>query len=158
MENELRLKNDNILRFRIVDSNGNNTGEYLEFDLEDIELPLNIMKAEIEHEKNKKWVKMKFLAIDNKQDKKGKYALSYKEEEKIKVLKEYYEKEMKALNIFLGDGAVEKLLNGRKPYYDMFDDICEELEPIMPIIDKNVRNINDIVREKYKQVEEKVLE
>ena len=36
---KIGLKNENILKLEIVDEKGNSTGEYLEFDLEDIELP-----------------------------------------------------------------------------------------------------------------------
>lgn len=158
MENELRLKKHKTLKFNIIDSDGNDTGNFLEFDLEDVELPINIIKAQVEHEKNKNWIKTKFIAIEKKEDKSGKYVISQKEEEKVKALKEYFEKEIKALNLFLGDGAIEKLLNGRKPYLNMFEDICEELEPIMPIIEENVQSAKDIIINKYKKEEGNVLE
>ena len=35
---KIGLKNENILKLEIVDEKGNSTGEFLEFDLEDIEL------------------------------------------------------------------------------------------------------------------------
>ena len=42
MADFIQLKKDNILRIGIKDTEGNDTGEHLEFDLEDIEFPLKI--------------------------------------------------------------------------------------------------------------------
>ena len=49
MNEFIQLKEDNILRVGIKDVNGNLTDCTLEFDLEDIELPLNASKMEYEH-------------------------------------------------------------------------------------------------------------
>lgn len=153
MENFIQLKKSNVLKIGIKDANGVDTGEWLEFDMDDIELPLRLNKCSVEHRKNVDYAKMQFVIIDKKEDKKGKYLLSWKEEEKIKVLNEFFEKEMKVMDTFLGEGGCKKMLNGRKPYYEMFDDIYESLKPIFPLLEKNVKGINDKVREKYKTLE-----
>ena len=92
---------------------------------------------------------MQFIIIDKKEDKKGKYLLSLKEEEKIKVLQEFYKREAEALDLFLGKDGTKKLLNGRNPYYSMYEDINEMLEPIMPKLQLRVENITEKIKQKY---------
>lgn len=158
MENFIQLKKDNILRIGIKTADGEPTGEHLEFDLEDIELPLRINECESQHKKNINDLKMKTLIIDKKEDKKGKKILSWKEEEKIKLIKEFYEKEIDALDLFLGKGGTAKLLNGRKPYYSMYEDISEMLNPILPLIQKSGEEIINQVKEKYSKSKGDILE
>ena len=150
MADFIQLKKDNILRIGIKDIEGNDTGEHLEFDMEDIELPLRLNECEARHRKNLEFLKMQFVIIDKKEDKKGKFILSWKEEEKLKVLQEFYKREMEALDLFLGQNGTNKLLNGRKPYYSMYDDISEMLEPIMLKLTERVTSIEDKIKEKYK--------
>ena len=149
MTDVIQLKKDNILRIGIKDSQGNDTGEHLEFDMEDIELPLRLNQCEAQHKKNLEFLKMQFIIIDKKEDKKGKYLLSLKEEEKIKVLQEFYKREAEALDLFLGKDGTKKLLNGRNPYYSMYEDINEMLEPIMPKLQLRVENITEKIKQKY---------
>lgn len=158
MENFIQLKKDNILKIGIKTSDGVDTGEHLEFDMEDIELPLRLNQSELEHKKNVQNLKMQIMVIDKKQDKKGKQMLSWKEEEKIKAYKDFYNKEMKALDLFLGEGGTLKLLNGRKPYYSMYEDIGEITEPIMPLIKQRTDNIISNIKEKYANKQSDVIE
>ena len=158
MENFIQLKKDNILRIGIKTADGKDTGEHLEFDMEDVELQLRLNECEAQHRKNINDLKMKTLLIDKKEDKKGKKILSWKEEEKIKLFKEFYEKEMESLDLFLGKGGTAKLLNGRKPYYSMYEDISEMLKPILPLLQKSTDDIINKVKEKYSNVKEDVLE
>ena len=150
MENFIQLKKDNIIRIGIKDSKGNDTGEHLEFDLEDIELPLKYQECIEMHKKNVKFLKTQFIIINKKEDHKGKKLLSYNEEEKIKAVSEFYKKEIEALDLFLGEGGTLKLLNGRQPYYSMYDDINEMLEPVLPIIKKGFDSIENKIKDKYK--------
>ena len=151
-ENFIQLKKRDVIRIGIKDEDGNDTGEFLEFDFNDIELPLKINKASVEHEKNVRVCKMKFMAIDKQKDIKGKYVFSKNEEEKMKVIQEFYSKEIEVLDMILGDGGTKKVLNGRKPYYEMFDDIAGELEKLSPLFEKCLKGINDNIRNKYKNV------
>ena len=164
MEN-IKINNQkDILKIGLQDVNGVNIldekGEqvYWAFDLTDIELPLKYARVQEEHEQNLKWIKSQIIAIDKKQDSQGKSFLSKNEELKIKAMKEFYEKEIKALNKFLGDKGVEKFLNGRSPYYEVFEDIAEALESILPLIQKNITSISDRIKNKYKDEKENVLE
>ena len=152
MADFIQLKKDNIVRIGILDCDGNDTKEHLEFDLEDIELPLKYQECIEKHKKNIQYLKMQFAIIEKKQDKKGKKLLSSNEEEKIKIVNEFYKREMEALDLFLGQNGTKKLLNGRKPYYTMYDDINEMIEPILPIIKKGFDNIEDKIKNKYKNV------
>ena len=158
MTDVIQLKKDNILRIGIKDSNGNDTGEHLEFDMEDIELALKINECDARHRKNVEYLKNQLIIIDKKEDKKGKYILSWKEEEKIKLLNEFFKREEEALDLWLGEGSTKKLLNGRKPYYSMFEDITEMLEPIIPKLQVRAEDIISKVKNKYKKKDENVLE
>ena len=149
MENFIQLKKDNIIRIGIKDAEGNELKKHLEFDLEDINLPLKLNKMEIEHKKNINALKLQMANLEKKEDKKGKYLLSWKEEEGLKLLKAFYEKEMDALDLFIGKGMTKVLLNGREPYLNMYEDIGEILEPILPLLEKNANNIIDSVKKKY---------
>lgn len=157
MEDVIQIKKDNILKVKIIDEFGEDTGNHLEFDLEDIELPLRINEANKEHEKNERYFKTQKLLIDKRQDKKGKYLLSKNQEDLIKLYNEYYEREIKVLDSFLGDGGTKKLLNGRKPYATMFDDIAEYLKPILPKLEKTKEQIQTKIKEKYGATDEDIL-
>lgn len=160
MADFIQLKKDNILRIGIKDTKGNDTGEHLEFDMEDIELPLRLNECEAKHRKNLEFLKSQFVIIDKKEDKKGKFILSWKEEEKLKVLQEFYKREMEALDLFLGQDGTKKLLNGRNPYYSMYEDINDMLEPILPQLKLKADDIANKIKEKYsnKATEKNVLE
>ena len=160
MTDVIQLKKDSILRIGIKDANGVDTGEQLEFDLEDIELPLRLNECEAKHRKNLEYLRNQFVIIDKKEDKKGKFILSWKEEEKIKVLQEFYKREMEALDLFLGQNGTNKLLNGRKPYYSMYEDINDMLVPILPKLKLRADDIANKIKEKYsnKAAEKNVLE
>lgn len=158
MEQFIQLKKDNILRIGIKTSDGIDTGEHLEFDLEDIELPLRLNECNELHKQNLKDLRAKYMLIDKKQDRKGKKILSTNEEAKIIALNEFYKKESLALDMFLGENGTYKMLNGRKPYYSMFDEFMEALEPILPLIKNNADNIKDKIMKKYSTKEDDILE
>lgn len=160
MTDVIQLKKDSILRIGIRDVNGVDTGEHLEFDMEDIELPLRLNQCEMQHRKNLEFLRNQFVIIDKKEDKKGKYILSWREEEKLKALQEFYKREMEALDLFLGKDGTKKLLNGRNPYYSMYEDINEMLNPILPKLKLRADDIANKIKEKYsnKATEKNVLE
>ena len=152
MADFIQLKKDSILRIGIKDNEGNDTGEHLEFDMEDINLALRLNECDEKHRKNLEFLRNQFIIIDKKEDKKGKKILSWKEEEKLKVLQEFYKREMEALDLFLGENGTKKLLNGRNPYYSMYEDISEILEPIMPKLKLRVDDIAKKIKDKYSNV------
>ena len=151
-ENFIQLKKDSILRIGIKDSDGNDTGEHLEFDMEDINLALRLNECDEKHRKNLEFLRNQFIIIDKKEDKKGKKILSWKEEEKLKALKNFYIEEEKALDLFLGQGGTRKLLNGREPYYSMYEDINDMLKPILPKLKLRADDIAKKIKDKYSNV------
>lgn len=150
MENFIQIKKSNKFVVGIKDENGVDTGNTIEFDLEDIDLPFKLNDCAKQHDENLKELKRKFAVIEKKKDTKTKnQILSYNTEAKIKAIKEFYLKEEKALDLFLGENGTKKILNGRKPYYTMFDDISEMLEPILPNLTKNAKSIEEKIKSKY---------
>ena len=71
-DNFIQLGESKTLKLGIRTSEGNETGEFLEFDLEDIELPLRYQELIEKDKKNKENLKNQFLIIDKRKDAKGK--------------------------------------------------------------------------------------
>jgi len=147
---EIQLKKSDILEIGIKDEKGNPTGEYLTFDFGDTSLPLKYQQMVEDYQKNRVYVQNQFRIIDKKQDHKGKKLLSANEEAKIKVLNEFYKKQMEVYDRFLGKDGCKKLLNGRSPYWEMFEDINECIEPIVPKIYETIDNMKARIMGKYK--------
>ena len=168
MEAEINVKSDNyiqlkenkdILKLRIRDEEGNDTGNYLEFNLEDIELPLKYQEAVEQEKKNRMYYKNQLDIISKKQDHKGKKLLSSKEEETIKAMVEFYKKEVEIYNIFLGENGVQKLLNGRQLSWSTLEEIDEIIKTsILPKLEINAQNIREKIVAKYSKKEDGVIE
>ncbi|MBR2245676.1 MAG: hypothetical protein IKN65_00830 [Clostridia bacterium] len=151
-DNIIKLNKDNVLRLGIQTNDGKDTGEVLEFDLEDIEIPLRYQELMEKDKKNKENLRNQMIIIDRRQDVKGKKLLSKNEEDKIKALNEFFNKEVEVYNMFLGENGVQKLLNGRKLGWTTLQEIDEIIEKqIAPYIDINMKTITDKVKEKYSQ-------
>jgi len=150
IENFIQLNKRDVLRLRIRTEEGKETGEYLEFDLEDIELPLKYQELIEKDKKNKENLRNQMLIIDKREDVKGKKLLSKNEEDKIRALNDFFIKEIAVYNMFLGPRGVEKLLNGRRFGWETLDEIDKIIEKqIAPHIDINMKKITDKVKEKY---------
>lgn len=164
MENYIKIKSKkDILKLGIMDENGNivkdNNGNEvcLEFDLADIDLPIKYNKCVAMINDAKKELKMQMIIIEKKQDHKGKGYLTYNEEAKVKAVKSFYKKMETAMDLFLGEGGTRKYLNGRNPYYEMFDDIGEALKPYEDKFKLTLTDMTDRIKNKYKVVESDVL-
>lgn len=152
MENTIKLNKDDILRLKIQTSDGKETGEVLEFDLSNIELPLIYQDLLEKDKKNKEVLKNKLMLIEKREDVKGKKLLSKNQEDEIRALQEFFIKEKEIYNMFLGDRGVEKLLNGRKLGWTSLQEIDEIIEKqIVPYLDLSMTKIQDKIKEKYKQ-------
>lgn len=158
MEEFIQLKNNNVCKIKVKDQEGNERGE-LVFDLEDIELPLKYEKMFEMHKQNENYVRRQFIIIDKKPDRPGNI-LSANEKEKLKVIKEFYKRDMEALDLFLGEGKTQMILDimGRKPYISMFEDIGEAIKPLDSILDKNAEITEEKIKEKYKVDLENIIE
>lgn len=167
----IQLKNENIYRVfvytpEIKDDNGKvlfeskPTGEYLEFDLEDIELPFIYQELIKKLKESRKKLKNKFLIIEKQQDHKGKKLMSSNEEAKLKAMNEFYKEQIELYNMFLGENGVQKLLNGRKLRWTTLNEIDEIIEKkIAPKLDITLDDITNKIKNKYsKKKEDNVLE
>lgn len=160
MEHIKLKENKDIFKLGIIDSNGNVVKDTrgkevcLEFDLADIELPLKYNKCIVLINNAKTDLKGKIITINKKQDHKGKGYLSANEEAKARAVHEFYKKAEEAMDLFLGKGGTKKFLNGRTPYWEMFDDLSEALDPYMDKMKLTVTDITDRIKNKYKVEEE----
>lgn len=168
MEAEIKIKSDNyiqlkenkdILKLRIRDIEGNDTGEMLIFNLEDVELPMKLLKMQELDRKNRANLQNQFIIIDKKQDHKGKKLFSANEEAKIKAMQDFYRKEVEVYNLFLGERGVEKLLNGRELSWSTLEEIDEIIEQaILPKLEINAENIKKKIVKKYSNKKDDVIE
>ena len=158
----IELGKRDVLKIGIRDEKGNpkldENGEvvYLEFDFEDIELPLKYNKCEFLCRKAYQDLKFDYIIIDKRQDVKGKMILSKNQEDKIKAQNKYYKTMEEAMNLFLGEGGVEKVF-GKRRYLTMFEDLNKALEPILPKLQINIDKIDKKIKDKYKPTEKDVL-
>lgn len=152
MENFIKLNKDDVLRLGIKTSDDKDTGEFLEFDLIDIELPLRYQELLEKDKKSKEYLKNDFFMIDKRQDVKGKKLLSKNEEDKIKAINEFFKRETEIYNMFLGENGVQKLLNGRKLGWTSLQEIDEIIDKqIVPYLDLNMKSIQEKIKEKYSE-------
>ena len=155
MENTIQLEEKNVLRFNVKKANGEDTGLVIKIDLQDIELPLRISKMEEIHKKNVSILRQKAKTLEKQEDKKGNKLLSWKQEESIRLLREFYDNDMKALDMLIGQGMTKQILKAidRYPYYDMFDDIVSSLQPVLGRIEQEANSMFDDIKKKYGNVD-----
>ena len=153
MDNVIKLnENKDLLRLKITTNEGKETGEYLEFDLEDIELPLRYQELIEKDKKNKEYLRNQMVIIEKRQDVKGKKLYSKNEEDKIRAVQDFFMKEIQVYNMFLGPRGIEKLLNGRKFTWTFLQEVDEIIEKqIAPYLDLNMEKITDKVKNIYSQ-------
>ena len=160
MEAEINVKSDNnsiqlkrskeVLRLRIKDENGVDTGNYLEFNLGDLDYLLILQDMMEADKKNREYLKNQYAIIDKKQDHKGKKLFSANEEAKIKAMNDFYKKEAEIYDMFLGKDGVKKLLNGRKLTPGTLDEIDEIIEKaILPKLEIKAEDLKKNIMEKY---------
>ena len=151
VENEIKLnKAKDILRLKIKDEKGNDTGNFLEFNLGDLDYLLILQDMMEADKKNREYLKNQYTIIDKKEDHKGKKLFSSNEEAKIKATNEFYKKEAEIYDMFLGKDGVKKLLNGRKLTLARLDEIDEIIEKaILPKLQIKAEDIKKDIMAKY---------
>ena len=119
-------------------------------------MPLKISKVEYEHRKNVEWLKNQFIIAEKKDNPSKDGLIPYVERLKMEAFKEFYTKEIENLDLLLGEGKTKQILDAmkRKPYYSMFDDINELLEPILPKMKITSESIINKIKEKYSNSQE----
>ena len=106
----IQLKQDNLLKIGIKNAEGEDTGEIITIDLEDIELPLKAQKSEEMIKNNNRWLQAQRVMIEKRPDKKGKKLLSANDEALLKTVNEYYKRQTEAYELILGEGSIKKIL------------------------------------------------
>lgn len=159
-ENYIQLQKNDVLKLRIRDAEGNDTGNCLEFDLEDIELLPKYQELVDKDRKNRNYLSNQLKILEKKKDyKKKNELLSYKQKEQVRMLQEFYRKEVEVYNMFLGEQGVEKLLNGRKLNWNTLAEIDEIIEKaILPKLEITEKSIKDKIMKKYTNKRDDVLE
>ena len=163
MENDIQLrvkKSESVLKFKLLDEDGNDTGEYLQFDVEDMGSALRLQECLESHKRNASYIKNQLYIINKREDHKGKKLLSANEEAVNRAWNEFFRREMEALDLFIGKGKTQVILNimGREPYMSMFEDITELIDPIIPVLEKAYSDFKNKIEEKYKDKGENILE
>lgn len=157
----IQLNQDNLFKLGIRNANGEDTGEIITIDLKDPKLPLKAQESEKMIKNNNRWLQAQRIMIEKRPDKKGKKLLSANEEALLKIVNEYYEKQTKAYELVLGDGAVKKILCGREMYITFFVDLDKEMKKILPKLKQNEVDIKEEIKkitEKYSQEDSDVME
>lgn len=156
----IKLKKSSALKIGIQDENGKPTGEYLEFDVESINYISDLEKCYSMHNQNQldleKGLKIIEKKYANQQPQKNdKYLFTKKEKEENECLKNFYKKEMEAIDLFIGKDGSKKLLNGREPYYRFFEDFTEYIEPILPLLEQKTKELKTDIENSRKKIIEK---
>ena len=108
----IQYKDTDTLEFKILDSKGNETGETLKFNLNDVELPLKLQDIQEKIKKSRINLKNKATLIKSRPDKKGKKLMSANEEAMIQLVGDFFKEQAQIYNQVLGKNGVEKLLCG----------------------------------------------
>lgn len=156
-DNFIQLNKDKKLKIKIIDADGNDTGETLEFDIMDIELSLKLDECYRLHKKNFDFIKNKLAVISKRQDFNNQSILSRNEKEQAEAIKEFYKKEEEALDLFLGENGTKKMLNGRSFNLYTFDQILDELNPVIEMLKNQKDTITEEIKKKYSISNEEVL-
>lgn len=157
----IQLKQDNLFKIGIKNAEGKDTGEIITIDLEDIKLPLRCQESEKMIKDNNKWLQAQRIMIEKRPDKKGKKLLSANEEALLKLVNEYYEKQTKAYELVLGEGAIKKILCGREMYITFFSDLGEQMKKLRPKLNQNAVDLKEKIKsitEKYGKKDSDVME
>ena len=157
----IQLKQDNLFKIGIKNAEGEDTGEIITIDLEDIKLPLKCQESEKMIKDNNRWLQAQRIMIEKRPDKKGKKLLSANEEALLKLVNEYYEKQTKAYELVLGEGAIKKILCGREMYITFFSDLEEQMKKLKSKLNQNAVDIKEKIKsitEKYGKKDSDVME
>lgn len=151
-DNFIQLEEENILRLGIKDSQGNDTGNVLEFDFDDMDFPIRIQSVYRDLNKLKSKLINDLKIIEKRPDiKKRKNSFSKNEEDAVSKISEFFKETAKLYNKILGENGVEKLLNGRNLGWTTIPKIDKMIETqIMPYFNKSVKKEIEEIKGTYK--------
>lgn len=143
---KLRIKRNDLYEIEV-----NDNGDTILFDLGDIELPLKFQKCLEQFEKIKEKIKAKEVVLSKKEDVKKGYFLTESEKELILFTKDMYMEMRKAFDMFLGEGACQKIF-GDNNWTTMFDDFLEALAPHLEKMKLTQDKVNETIVNKYSKI------
>ena len=151
MKNTISLDQDETLEFEITDKDGNLTGDIIEFNMNDISLPLRYRNLFFKIRENRSNFKKESIIIKKRQDVKDKEdPLSKNEVDLLKLNEEYINKEVELYNEFLGENGVQKLLCGKPVGWTTLDKIDSLISnKILPELSKHTKSLEDMIKNKY---------
>lgn len=118
---KLRIQRSDILEIEV-----NDNGETIVFDLSDIELPLKFERSYNEVRRIQNELKGGLVIINKQKDSKNdKHLLSKNEKAAFELYAKTFRDMRKAMDVFLGDGACQKIF-GNSNYLEMYDDLLNE--------------------------------
>lgn len=147
-------------KFWIKTEEGKETGEYIEINLESIEILDKLDQFYHDYPKNRKWIRDELLIIRKKQDfiKKGELK-SNNQRLETEALKKYFDMQKETFNLILGKNGVDKLLYGRELEWDTYDAIEKLItEKIIPELNVTMNKITDKIIKKYNVKKEDIEE
>lgn len=153
MEDYIKLDKGSIQRYGIRDASGKETGEWIEIDPEDIDFPFRANECQNRHEENVEELTKRLEEIEKTCSNDGDFPTE-RDIARREACKEFMEKEEKAIDDFIGEGTTRKILNGRRPYIMMFNDIIDTIAQITPALKDASKKMVETVREKYKKNKE----
>ena len=137
---KLRINKDDVYRIEV-----NDNGDYIEFDLLDIELPMKVINLGKEIEKQTDFYNKKSIAIYKQY--KDNQELLYINKNKCDV--DFCNKLRKEFDKLLGENACYKIF-GDINRIGMFDDLFEQLMPHFEKMKIDIEKAQDKLLEKYK--------
>jgi len=162
MEEKLVLKNKtNLLTIKIYRENGEYTGNDLVFNLKDIELIGRYDEMHNLLTKNTEWYNNQKIIINKQQDFQPKNSIMTNNQKRLyEITKEYLKKQTNAFEMFLGKGAIDKVLDGGSFDMDSIMIIRDYIEEqILPHLNVTKDNITKELKDKYNvEAKEEVLE
>ena len=148
----LRIERKDIYTIEV-----NDNGDTIEFDLVDIELPFKADRAFREVNRIENELSAKLVIIDKKQDHPIKGAsMTANEEARLKAYREAFHGMRAAMDLFLGEGACQKIFGDRN-YLEMCTDLAEALAPHMEKMQINSEGIRKRIKDKYGKQDDGVL-
>ncbi len=121
----------------------NDNGDYIEFDLTDLNLPFKVQKASNNMRKIIKEYNSKIRNINQTIKNEKQLSLAV-----IKATTDKNSKLEKEFDSFLGEGSCKKIF-GDKNYYGMYEELLEALEPHFKAMKINIKRAQEKLIEKY---------
>lgn len=142
---KLRVEKDNVYKIEV-----NDKGEYIEFDLLDIELPIKLINASEELEKQKAIHEQKIddLMASNLEPKESML-------KQYEIDKEFCKTMRGVIDGLFGEGSSQKIF-GEANRLGMFNDFFAQLEPHLDKIIIDVEQVKKKLMKKYNVMENKI--